>query len=122
MRISSRLGYGDGFLETVERVVRLEEVGLDVLWVPEVYGDDAATRLGYLAARTRRVQLASGIFPIYSRTPALLAMTAAGLDDISNGRAILGLGPLVRRSSRAGTGSRSIVRSPARARSSTSVA
>jgi alkanesulfonate monooxygenase SsuD/methylene tetrahydromethanopterin reductase-like flavin-dependent oxidoreductase (luciferase family) len=92
MRLSSRLGYGDGFVKNVEFAVKLEEVGLDVLWVAEVYGADAATRLGYLAARTHRVELASGIFPIYSRTPALLAMTAAGLDEMSNGRAILGLG------------------------------
>jgi len=86
------MGYGDGFLESVERVVQLEQVGLDVVWVPEAYGHDAATRLGFLAGRTQRVELASGIFPIYSRTPALLAQTAAGLDEISNGRAILGLG------------------------------
>src|SRR5713101_1325141 len=92
MRLSSRLGYGDGFVESVERVVQLEEVGLDVVWVAEAYGYDAATRLGYLAARTKRVELASGILPIYSRTPALLAQTAAGLDEISDGRAILGLG------------------------------
>jgi F420-dependent oxidoreductase-like protein len=92
MRLSSRLGYGDGFVKSVERVVQLEEVGLDVVWVAEAYGFDAATRLGYLAARTKRVELASGILPIYSRTPALLAQTAAGLDEISNGRAILGLG------------------------------
>src|SRR5712691_4701955 len=69
MRLSSRLGYGDGFVKSVERVVKLEEVGLDVVWVAEAYGNDAATRLGYLAARTHRVELASGIFPIYSRTP-----------------------------------------------------
>jgi F420-dependent oxidoreductase-like protein len=92
MRISGRMGYGDGFLEGVERVVQLEKVGLDVIWVAEAYGNDAVTRLGYLAARTERVELASGILPIYSRTPALLAQTAAGLDEISNGRAILGLG------------------------------
>jgi F420-dependent oxidoreductase-like protein len=92
MRISGRLGYGDGFVKGVDRVVKLEEVGLDVVWVAEAYGNDAATRLGYLAARTKRVELASGIFPIYSRTPALLAQTAAGLDEISDGRAILGLG------------------------------
>src|SRR5438067_2850938 len=92
MRLSSRLGYGDGFLKSVERVVQLEEVGLDVVWVAEAYGYDAATRLGYLAARTRRMELASGILPIYSRTPVLLAQTAAGLDEISGGRAILGLG------------------------------
>ena len=92
MRLSGRLGYGDGFVRSVERVVRLEEVGLDVVWVAEAYGYDAATRLGYLAARTRRLQLGSGIFPIYSRTPALLAQTIAGLDELSEGRAILGLG------------------------------
>ena len=92
MRLSGRLGYGDGFVRGVERVVRLEEVGLDVVWVAEAYGYDAATRLGYLAARTRRLQLGSGIFPIYSRTPALLAQTIAGLDELSEGRAILGLG------------------------------
>src|SRR4030088_3792740 len=86
------MGYGDGFLKSVERIVKLEEAGLDVVWVAEAYGNDAATRLGFLAARTHRVQLASGIFPIYSRTPALLAPTAAGLDEISGGRAILGLG------------------------------
>jgi F420-dependent oxidoreductase-like protein len=92
MRISGRMGYGDGFLASVERVVELEKVGLDVIWVAEVYGNDAVTKLGYLAARTKRVELASGILPIYSRSPALLAQTAAGLDEISNGRAILGLG------------------------------
>jgi F420-dependent oxidoreductase-like protein len=92
MRLSGRLGYGDGFVRTVERVVKLEEVGLDLVWVAEAYGYDAATRLGYLAARTRRVELGSGIFPIYSRTPALMAQTVAGLDEISDGRAVLGLG------------------------------
>ena len=92
MRLSGRLGYGDDFVKAVERVVRLEEVGLDVVWVAEAYGYDAATRLGYLAARTRRVELGSGIFPIYSRTPALIAQTIAGLDELSGGRAVLGLG------------------------------
>ncbi len=92
MRLSTRLGYADGFVRAVERVVALEEVGVDMVWVAEAYGYDAATQLGYLAARTRRVQLGSGIFNIYSRTPALLAQTAAGLDDLSGGRAILALG------------------------------
>src|SRR5919202_4350349 len=92
MRLSTRVNYGDGFVKAAERLVRLEQAGLDVVWVAEAYGNDAATRLGYLAAKTQRVQLASGIFPIYSRTPALLAQTAAGLDEISDGRAVLGLG------------------------------
>src|SRR5579864_5351112 len=92
MRLSSHLGYGDGFVKAVDRVVRLEQAGVDMVWVAEAYGFDAPTRLGYLAAKTQRVQLGSGILPIYSRTPALLAQTAAGLDEISNGRAVLGLG------------------------------
>src|SRR5438067_1739646 len=92
MRLSTRIGYGNGFLASVERIVQLETVGLDIIWVAEAYGYDAATRLGYLAARTNRIQLGSGIFPIYSRTPTLLAQTAAGLDELSDGRAVLGLG------------------------------
>src|SRR5216683_455392 len=92
MRLSSKLGYAEGFLKAAERVVQLEQVGVDVVWVSEAYGYDAVARLGFLAARTQRVQLGSGILPIYSRTPALLAQTAAGLDDVSDGRAILGLG------------------------------
>jgi F420-dependent oxidoreductase-like protein len=57
-----------------------------------VYTFDAVSQLGYLAAVTERVELLSGIFPIYSRTPALTAMTAAGLDFVSGGRFTLGLG------------------------------
>ncbi len=52
MRLASRLGYGDGFLQVAERAVRLEEAGLEQFWVGEAYSFDAATRLGYLAART----------------------------------------------------------------------
>jgi len=92
MRLSSRLGYADRFREAAEHAVRLEEVGVDVVWVAEAYGYDAVSRLGYLAACTSRIQLGSGILPIYTRTPALLAQTAAGLDELSQGRAILGLG------------------------------
>jgi F420-dependent oxidoreductase-like protein len=92
MKLSTRVGYSDGFVKAVERVQRLEEVGVDMVWVAEAYGYDAATQLGFLAARTSTIQLGSGILNIYSRTPALLAQTAAGLDDLSGGRAILGLG------------------------------
>ena len=92
MQLSSRLGYSDGFLQAVEHTVKLEEVGVDMVWVAEAYGFDAVSRLGYLAAKTRRMQLGSGILNVYSRTPALLAQSAAGLDEISGGRAILGLG------------------------------
>jgi F420-dependent oxidoreductase-like protein len=92
MRLTTQLGYGQGFPKTVDRVVRLEEAGVDMVWVAEAYGFDAVSLLGFLAARTTRVYLGAGILNIYSRTPALLAQTAAGLDEISGGRAILGLG------------------------------
>ena len=59
----------------------LERNGLDVLWVGEPYGFDAPTTLAFFAARTTRVQLGTGILPVYSRTPTLTAMTAAGLDS-----------------------------------------
>ena len=77
---------------TAAHVADLERAGLDLVWVAEPYGFDAPTMLGYLAAVTSTVQLGAGILPIYSRTPALTAMTAAGLDRLSGGRAVLGLG------------------------------
>jgi F420-dependent oxidoreductase-like protein len=92
MQLSTRLGYADGFKKAVDRAVALEERGVDYVWVSEAYGFDAVTRLGYLAARTKRMQIGAAILNIYSRTPAALAQTAAGLDEISDGRAILGLG------------------------------
>jgi F420-dependent oxidoreductase-like protein len=70
----------------------VERVGLDTVWLAEVYTFDAPTIMGYIAARTTAVEIGSGILPIYSRTPTLTAMTAAGLDAVSGGRAILGLG------------------------------
>src|SRR6202043_3178778 len=66
--------------------------GLDMVFVPEAYSFDAVSALGYLAASPERVQLASGILQLYTRTPTLTAMTAAGLDYVSDGRFILGLG------------------------------
>ncbi|MEE4301571.1 MAG: LLM class F420-dependent oxidoreductase [Pseudomonadales bacterium] len=92
MRISTLLSYAGGFREAVDEVVELEKAGLDLVWVPEAYSFDAPSAMGYLAARTERVTIASGILPIYSRTPTLLAMTAAGVDYLSDGRCMLGIG------------------------------
>jgi F420-dependent oxidoreductase-like protein len=92
MKLSMSLSYAGGFHQAVEQVVQFERAGVDMVWVAEAYGNDAVTLMGYLAAKTERVEICSGILPIYSRTPTLLAMTAAGLDEISNGRAVLGLG------------------------------
>ena len=93
MRIGIQAAYaGGGFRQTAAEIRALESAGLDVALVSEVYTFDAVSQLGYLAAVTERVELMSAIFPIYSRTPALTAMTAAGLDYVSDGRFILGLG------------------------------
>lgn len=92
MKISTMLSYAGGFQQAVDEVARLEHEGLDTVWVAEAWGFDAPSLMGYIAARTERVQIASGILPLYSRTPSLLAMTAAGIDALSGGRAMLGLG------------------------------
>jgi F420-dependent oxidoreductase-like protein len=92
MRISTLLSYAGGFKDTVAEVVELEKAGLDMVWVPEAYSFDAPSAMGYLAAATERVTIASGILPIYTRTPSLIAMTAAGIDYLSDGRCLLGLG------------------------------
>src|ERR1700735_4472689 len=92
MRIGMGLNYAGGFTETVEELADYEQAGLDIVFVPEAYSYDAFSQLGYTAAKTTRLQLASGILQLYSRTPALTAMTAAGLDYVSNGRFTLGLG------------------------------
>jgi F420-dependent oxidoreductase-like protein len=92
MRIGIALDYSGGFKEAVDRIVELEKAGIDIAVVAEAYSFDAVSQLGYLAAKTSTVELASGVFPIYIRTPSLLAMTAAGLDFVSDGRFHLGIG------------------------------
>ena len=92
MRISTLLSYSNGMKEAVKEVQALESAGLDMVWVPEAYSFDAPSAMGYIAGQTKRVTIASGILPIYSRTPTLLAMTAAGIDYLSDGRCMLGLG------------------------------
>ena len=92
MRIGIALDYSGGFHKAVDRIVELEKSGIDVAVVAEAYSYDAVSQLGYLAAKTNTLELASGVFPIYIRTPSLLAMTAAGLDFVSDGRFRLGIG------------------------------
>ena len=92
MRIGMSLNYAGGFAETVAELADYEKAGLDIVFVPEAYSFDAVSQLGFIAARTERLQIASGILQLYSRTPALTAMTAAGLDYVSGGRFVLGIG------------------------------
>ncbi|MFF1374737.1 LLM class F420-dependent oxidoreductase [Streptomyces sp. NPDC058308] len=92
MQLSSPLAYAGDPREAADRVAALESAGLDAVWVAEAYGFDSPTVMGYLAARTERMRIGAAILNVYSRTPALIAQTAAGLDAVSGGRAIIGLG------------------------------
>jgi len=92
MKLSTMLMYGGDPRSAADQVARLEAAGLDTVWVAEGYGFDSPTLMGYLAARTSTVEIGSAILNVYSRTPALLAQTAAGLDNVTGGRAIIGLG------------------------------
>jgi F420-dependent oxidoreductase-like protein len=92
MQLSMQLSYAGGFKESAAQAAELEKAGLDIAWVAEAYGFDGVSLMGYLAAKTETITIAAGILPIYTRTPTLLAMTAAGIDALSDGRFILGLG------------------------------
>ncbi len=92
MKLSHFLMYDGNPRAAADSVVTYEKAGLDTVWVAEAYGFDSPTLMGYLAAKTETVEIGSAILNIYSRTPALLAQTAAGLDNVSGGRARLGLG------------------------------
>ncbi len=92
MKISTLMSYAQGYVGATKEIVEMEKAGLDVVWVPEAYSFDGVSAMGYIAALTNKVTIASGILNIYSRTPTLMAMTAAGIDALSEGRCMLGLG------------------------------
>ena len=76
----------------VDLAVEAEKLGLDVCWVAEAWGSDAPSALGYLAARTDRMLLGSGVVQVGTRSPVVVAQTAITLSNLSNGRFLLGLG------------------------------
>jgi alkanesulfonate monooxygenase SsuD/methylene tetrahydromethanopterin reductase-like flavin-dependent oxidoreductase (luciferase family) len=76
----------------VEFAVAAERIGVDSLWVPEVWGYDALTGLAYLAANTSSVNLGTFVVQLGSRSPALLATSALSLQELSGGRFLLGVG------------------------------
>jgi F420-dependent oxidoreductase-like protein len=95
MRLGVMLGYfgaGTTAAEQLELAREAERLGYDSAWVAEAYGSDAATVLAWLAAQTSRINLGSAVFQIPARSPAMTAMTAATLDQLSAGRFRLGLG------------------------------
>lgn len=92
MKLSTFLMYDGNPRNAADEVAKLEKAGLDTVWVAEAYGFDSPTLMGYLAAKTETVEIGSAILNVYSRTPGALLQTAAGLDNVSGGRALLGLG------------------------------
>ncbi len=86
------LMYAGNPRDAADQVSQLEKAGLDTVWVAEAYGFDSPTLMGYLAAKTETIEIGAAILNVYSRTPGALLQTAAGLDNVSGGRAILGLG------------------------------
>jgi len=85
-------GLGLSADEQLQLVLEAERLGYDSVWTAEAYGSDAATILGWLAQATSRIRLGSAILQMPARSPAMTAMTAATLDQLSGGRMILGLG------------------------------
>lgn len=91
MRLAFTLDHMVDPRDAIALAIRLERAGADEVWVPETWGFDAPSLMGAIAARTERIGIGA-VLPVYSRTPALIAQTAAGVDAISGGRACLGLG------------------------------
>jgi F420-dependent oxidoreductase-like protein len=95
MKLGAYIGYW-GVAMGAERLVATvqgaERAGYDSVWAAEAYGSDAATILAFLAARTSTIKLGSAIFQMPARSPAMTAMTAATIDQLSRGRMLLGIG------------------------------
>src|SRR5215470_17721983 len=96
MKLGFSIGYSGAHLDVpVALVQRAEELGYDSVWSAEAYGSDAITPLAFLAAKTNRIKLGTGIMQLAARTPANAAMSAASIDAMAGGgRFIAGLGCL----------------------------
>ena len=95
MRLGLHIGYwglGMSQEDQLGLVREAEAVGFDSVWAAEAYGSDTATVLAWLAGQTERIKIGSAIFQMPARSPAMTAMTAATLDNLSNGRMLLGIG------------------------------
>ncbi len=92
MKLATTFQFTGDPAKTAQQVKDYESAGIDVVITPEIYGFDLVSTLGFLAGQTTTVELMSGIMPLYSRSPALIAQSAAGIDALSQGRFILGLG------------------------------
>jgi F420-dependent oxidoreductase-like protein len=95
MKLGVHIGYwglGLSSRDQLEIVQEAEKLGYDSVWTAEAYGSDSATVLAWLAGQTSKIRLGSGIFQMPGRSPAMTAMTSATIDQLSNGRMIIGIG------------------------------
>ena len=93
MKLGFNFGYSGAQMNLpLDLILDLERIGYDSVWSAEAYGSDAVTPLAYLAGKTTRVKLGTGIMQVAARTPAMCAMTMSTLDQLSGGRALVGLG------------------------------
>lgn len=92
MKPSTMLLCGGDPHSAADQIAGLGAAGLDTVWVAEGYGFDSPTLMGYLGARPSTAEIGSAILNVYSCIPALLAQTPAGFDNVTGGRAIIGLG------------------------------
>jgi probable F420-dependent oxidoreductase len=92
MGLGSFVSVGRSLDQAVSRVRLAEELGYESVYVTHINGRESLTVLTHYAAHTERVRLGTGVVPIYTRTPATMAQTAATIDEVSGGRLVLGLG------------------------------
>jgi F420-dependent oxidoreductase-like protein len=95
MKLGVHIGYWGLGLTSADQLTIVQEaerLGYDSVWAAEAYGSDTATVLGWLASQTTKIRLGAGIFQMPARSPAMTAMTAATIDQLSGGRMILGIG------------------------------
>ena len=93
MKLALHLSYSGPRLELdLARILEAERLGFDSVWTAEAYGSDAVTPAAWIAARTERIHVGTAIMQIAARTPAMAAMTAMTLDQLSGGRFRMGVG------------------------------
>ena len=93
MRLGLNIGYSGGRIDLpLELILEADRLGYHAVWTSEAYGSDCITPLAWIGARTKSIKLGSGIMQMPARSPAMTAMTAITLDQLSGGRVLLGLG------------------------------
>ena len=98
MKLGFLLGYSGKHIHIpIELIKQAESIGYDSVWTAEAYGNDSVTTATWVLANTEKIRVGTAIMQMPARTPAMCAMTAMSLDQLSGGRFIVGLGASARR-------------------------